>query len=688
MPAPLFNELLDDPLLVEAVTDFRGGVSRVVAPQMLPEQMFARATNMVLGPSGNIQTRGGTERVTSAPGCTRLLPLALPSVPASLLLAGVATVRHTGYDAPSFIAPVFKTGTFTAPALVQGADKGFVVTAEDVWECDGTVLYPLRYLEITLVNKGSGYTAAPNVTITPAAGAAQPVEVAVAEATLGADSKVVAVNLINRGRGYTAASLPAVTFSAPTGTGGVTATATVSLRVPPPGAHAVWHTNRLFIADNDTLHVSDFFEPGFFGAANSLRVGGGDGQPITGLKAWDNFNLLVFKRLATYLVTTDPTAEVAQWTVEKVSSTVGCVAGRTAVQVGADVWWLSGQGVVSVRRLAQETQREITSSISAPIRDVMSRVNWGTVNTACAAFHDNKVFFSLPLDGATTPNSLLVFDTLHQAWLDEWTGLAVDDMVTAAGAATPELLLLVGGRVSRYDTGRITDDASYAVGPNLLAGAAAYSTLFDDYGKRVLTGLTVGGEYSWDRGVNDASLANVAASGPGLPNPLLSVLTAETLTVSGKFRALNTYVTLTGTPGSSVTAAVRAMTTAVPIPSSVDLRAFSFGDLVTPKTGFNLEVEFTDSYAPAQVSLRVDEGEFKLVATLATTGRNVLVLPFTLNPASPPILVDAGNFTTARLLQGLNGFRYIQPRIVATQGKLSLRSLKLSGFGDTMRLTG
>jgi hypothetical protein len=120
----------------------------------------------------------------------------------------------------------------------------------------------------------------------------------------------------------------------------------------------------------------------------------------------------------------------------------------------------------------------------------------------------------------------------------------------------------------------------------------------------------------------------------------------------------------------------------------VDLRAFSFGDLVTPKTGFNMEVEFTDSYAPAQISLRVDEGEFKAVATLATTGRNVLVLPFNLNPASPPLLADAGNFTTARLLQGLNGFRYLQPRIAATSGKLSLRSLKLSGFGDTMRLTG
>lgn len=706
MPAPLFNELLDDPLLVEAVTDFRGGVSRVVAPQMLPQNAFARATNMALGPSGNLQTRGGTERVTLAPNCTRLLPLALPSVPASLLLAGAATVRHTGYDAPNAFAPVIKTGTFTAPALVQGADKGFVVTAEDVWECDGTALYPLRYLEITLVNKGSGYDSPPAVSFTSAAGAA-PVEVASAEATLGATAgftdKVVAVNVIYGGRGYTAA--PTVTFTAPTGSGGVVATATATLRVPPPGAHAVWHTNRLFIADNDTLYVSNFFEPGFFGAANSLRVGGGDGQPITGLKAWDNFNLLVFKRLATYLVTTDPTLSVAQWTVEKVSSTVGCVAGRTAVQVGADVWWLSGQGVVSVRRLAQETQREITSSISAPIRDVMSRINWGTVNTSCAAFHDNKVFFALPLDGVTTPNSLLVFDTLHQAWLDEWTGLAVDDMVTAAGVTTPELLFLAGGRVSRYDTVRITDDAPDAPNPafdiNLASGRyyfQATTAYLSTPNSLILSRTTVvdvvqGARYFWRKeGVNDRALVNASVDAIWY-NPLDP--RTEILTVTGAFIARSSQVILLGTPGTAnafdrVTATLYwyAPNQSVPIPSSVELRAFSFGDLVTPKTGFNMEVEFTDSYASAQVSLRADEGDFTLVEVLATTGRTVLVLPFNLNPASPPLLVNAGNFTTARLLQGLNGFRYIQPRVAATQGRLSLRSLKLSGFGDTMRLSG
>jgi hypothetical protein len=80
---------------------------------------------------------------------------------------------------------------------------------------------------ISLINGGSGYTTAPAVMITPAAGNT-PTTPAVAVATV-ADGQVVSIELTTHGAGYTAA--PTVSIAAPTS--GTTATATSGLAWSP-----------------------------------------------------------------------------------------------------------------------------------------------------------------------------------------------------------------------------------------------------------------------------------------------------------------------------------------------------------------------------------------------------------------------------------------------------------------------
>lgn len=79
--------------------------------------------------------------------------------------------------------------------------------------------------EITVVNRGSGYTAVPDVTITGGGGRG-----ATAVAVLGTDSnagKVIRIDITNGGTSYN--SIPTVTLS--TSTSGVTATATAVVEV-------------------------------------------------------------------------------------------------------------------------------------------------------------------------------------------------------------------------------------------------------------------------------------------------------------------------------------------------------------------------------------------------------------------------------------------------------------------------
>jgi FtsP/CotA-like multicopper oxidase with cupredoxin domain len=84
--------------------------------------------------------------------------------------------------------------------------------------------------KLTIVNRGSGYTAPPMVTITPAAGDTTG-RGAVAEATITPAGRLASITLTTVGSGYTLP--PVVTIAPPTALGGVTATATAVIFTQP-----------------------------------------------------------------------------------------------------------------------------------------------------------------------------------------------------------------------------------------------------------------------------------------------------------------------------------------------------------------------------------------------------------------------------------------------------------------------
>ena len=74
-----------------------------------------------------------------------------------------------------------------------------------------------------------------------------------------------------------------------------------------------------------------------------VRIGGGESDPITGLLAWTDYNLLVFKKNSIYVINLDPsqnptpddpTLLVACFSVKQLHKLIGCPAPLTAQQVG------------------------------------------------------------------------------------------------------------------------------------------------------------------------------------------------------------------------------------------------------------------------------------------------------------------------------------------------------------------
>lgn len=569
-----FNDNLDDPPVFDLTGDFRGGMNTTMAPSLLPNNQYSYGENVVLTNAGGVQSRFGTSQLVSASNPSRILYFDTPSDEKLLLVRdnefkyfnGSATTTVSGYSATGDIS------------LMQAVDYAYVSTGSGLYEFDGTNLYATKRIKVTITNGGTGYT---NATVTVSGGS--PVEAAEIEATV-ADGAVTILNLTNKGRGYTSA--PTVTISGD----GSNATATAELIDPPSGTLGVWHTNRMFMAGisglSDTIRVSDILDPSYWGVSNSFRVGGGEGEAVTALKSWDVTNLLVFKEASTYLVQTDPAVEVASWPIQKVSDTVGCVASRTVVQVGADVWWLSRQGLVSVRRMQQETQREISAAITVPIQNYVDRINWAAVDKATAVFYDNKYLLAVPLDGATQPSHTLVYDTLHQCWAGIWSGLECVDMSTTNFSSVTELAIsTTAGDVVKYDSSR-TKDSNQGVD-------ATFNTKL------------------WMRG-------------------------------------------------------------------------YTFGEVISPKTALNCELEFYQSSATADFLISFDENDAAPISQSITTGGELLTLPFALT--SNPIVYDLGTRKDSFSLIGREQFRSMQPRIESAIGRLSVRTLKASAFLDTIDL--
>ncbi len=212
---------------------------------------------------------------------------------------------------------------------------------------------------------------------------------------------------------------------------------------PPEGAKFVISTsNRLWLAgfngvtdtdSPDTLWASlllDADANGWQQVFGNIRIGGGEGDPITGLIAWDDNKVVVLKRNSVYVVTADPittssadsTHTLGNATVTKLSENIGCVSHRSAARVGNDIWFLSDDGVFSLGRVIADNQREIKQARSLPVQDIIDSINWLAADTAAALFWDNRYMLSLPVGEETLPSVTLVYNTQRQAWSGLWTG--------------------------------------------------------------------------------------------------------------------------------------------------------------------------------------------------------------------------------------------------------------------------
>lgn len=197
---------------------------------------------------------------------------------------------------------------------------------------------------------------------------------------------------------------------------------------PPKCKYILYATNRLIAfgdpANPDTVYFSNILGEGVWSAAQSLRVGAGDGDEITGGILWTNTLLVIFKRSSAYLIDIDPLTTVANMPINTISRTIGCVGPRAFAKVGKDVWFYSDAGLRSLQRTLQGEDTEVTPALSYPVQDLTDSINQTAQSTICCCFYNDIFLLAVPTGAATSPDKVLPCRLISGTprWLGQWTG--------------------------------------------------------------------------------------------------------------------------------------------------------------------------------------------------------------------------------------------------------------------------
>lgn len=274
----------------------------------------------------------------------------------------------------------------------------------------------------------------------------------------------------------------------------------------PAAAWGVYHQRRLWLpythdaeaspasrGINDELIASDVLDGETYDPiGNQFRVTAGTADYLVTVHPFNDDNLLAFNRNSIHLLK-GVSGALADVETVLVTAEIGCVARKSLVTYGNQVFFLSDNGVYALSFIDEYNLRGTDLPISEDIQDYIDRINPEASDGAIAAYHDNRYWLWIPLDDSTTNNVCLVYNFLNKGWESVDTFATSSADIIGAHESTSgkrnELFIVTGeGGVARVtNTDRDTDlmvnsagaedTAEYAVASRFLSRQLTAGTM-------------------------------------------------------------------------------------------------------------------------------------------------------------------------------------------------------------------
>ena len=225
---------------------------------------------------------------------------------------------------------------------------------------------------------------------------------------------------------------------------------TYSRMVSPTNGICAYYNNQVVICNSrDTLLISDVLDPDTYDPMlKGFRTNTGSNDYLVALHPYANRQLVAFLRKSIYLGTLVLAADgvsidTAQSSLELLTNEVGCAARMTVATAGTYIYFLADQGVYRLDNTQIDLAlRGNTLPLSEPIADIFSTINQSAVSTSNAVYFNNRYYLAVPTDNATSPNTLLIYNQLNEAWESVDTNLpALDRLVVSDYGTTRRLFV-------------------------------------------------------------------------------------------------------------------------------------------------------------------------------------------------------------------------------------------------------
>ena len=204
--------------------------------------------------------------------------------------------------------------------------------------------------------------------------------------------------------------------------------------------HAETNTSR----NLDTISVSNFLDFQEWDAIDAFTINNGSNDQVVGVSPWTLNEFLVFMRNSIFYINVGSDRYAtgdglsASSFIKTLATDIGCSARKSVVQAGGGVFFLSDNGVyfLQPQPASAESMKLLTMAdpISAPIDDIIQRINRNYAHRAVATYWNNRYYLAVPLDSSVDNNVILVYNFILKQWesVDTYpTGFDVFDFLVA-----------------------------------------------------------------------------------------------------------------------------------------------------------------------------------------------------------------------------------------------------------------
>lgn len=190
----------------------------------------------------------------------------------------------------------------------------------------------------------------------------------------------------------------------------------------PNSNQATYYQNRLWVIQGkDDVAASDVLDFTTYDLlANDFNLNTGSSDFLVTTYPFGTTTLVVFKNKSIIALTAVDGA-LSDVVATEITRQVGAIGINAVVSVGSDLVYMSDRNInlVSLTDTNNALQHQ-TRPLSTAIRSIIQRVNWQVAGKVSMAYWDNKLFVALPLDNATSCNTVVVYNFITQQWFGEW----------------------------------------------------------------------------------------------------------------------------------------------------------------------------------------------------------------------------------------------------------------------------